>query len=165
MLSRRPRDTVALAGLVAFVLSAALTLLRGEELWNGSDAQYLLSGMLLADGHDLYGEVAAAQPPLMYALVAGATTVHDSWESARALFSGLQAVTAVLVAALALRLGAPRWAALLGGAWALLTPWALHEHGYVLPENVAAPLLLGTVLAVGAARPRLAGVLMALAIG
>ena len=32
-------------------------------------------------------------------------------------------------------------------AW--LTPWALREHAQLLPETVAAPLLLGAALAAG----------------
>lgn len=164
--SRRSTDLV-LAFAVSCVLAAALSLMRGVELWNDSDGQYLLSGMLLADGRELYGEVGAAQPPLMYLLVAVATLIHDSWVTSRVLFSGLQVVTAVLVAAvIGLRLALPRWAMLGGAVACVLSPWALHEHGHVLPEIAGTPFLLGMVLTLTgpSPRPRLAGVLGALAV-
>ncbi len=148
---------------VAALVAALLSLLWGTELWNDSDGQYLRSGLQLADGAALYDDVAAAQPPGMYVLVAAAATVHDGWESARVLFVALQGLTAVLVALLALRLGAPRWTAPVAAAAALLTPWALHEHGAVLPEVAATPALLGAVLL--GKRPAAAGVLLAVAVG
>ena len=47
---------------------------------------------------------------------------------------------------------------------ALLTPWAVHEHGALTPELLVAPLLLGAVLLGTSARwSPLAGVLVAVA--
>jgi hypothetical protein len=47
---------------------------------------------------------------------------------------------------------------------ALLTPWALREHAQLVPETVAAPLLMGAALAASRrATAALAGVLGAVA--
>ena len=57
-----------------------------------------------------------------------------------------EAAISLLVTIAVWRLTERRGASLAAGLLALLTPWSLREHAQLLPETVAAPLVLGTAL-------------------
>ena len=136
------------AGLAAL---AGLHAWRGIEYWNYSEGVYAYTARMLLDGHDIYGEVVAAQPPWQFLAGAVFLAVDDSIGFLRLGVGLLQLGAGVLAGVVVWRLTASRLAAAAAVPLALLTPWAVHEHGALTPETVALPLLLGAVLA--AARP------------
>ena len=74
-------------------------------------------------------------------------------------------MTGLLAAEAVWRLTASRAAALAAAGLVVVTPWATHQHGLLLPEQLGAPLLLGAALL--ASRPQTAcwaGVLAAVAV-
>lgn len=159
-----PRLLVVWATITAALL-LALALWQGESYWEYSDGVYSLSARQLLDGQALYRDFAAAQPPSLYYLAAGALAISDSPAAIRVLMALCEAVVSLQVLIAVLRL--TRWpgAALCAGAASLLVPWALREHAQLLPETLAAPLLMGAALAAGRrATSALAGVLAALAV-
>jgi hypothetical protein len=107
---------------------------------------YLYTSRLLLHGHDLYGSVVAAQPPPLFVLGTGVLAIHDSLGWARAAIGAVQVGTALLAATVVWRIVGSRAAALAAAPLTLITPWAVHEHGSLIPEMIAAPLLLGGVL-------------------
>ncbi len=126
---------------------------------------YALTSRLLLDGEDLYGDIVVAQPPLMFLVGGAALALEDSLSWLRLAVGGLQALTAGLVAVAVWRLTGKAVAAALAAPLAMVTPWAVHEHGLLTPELVGAPLLVGGALL--AARPRLApaaGLVLSLAV-
>ncbi len=130
-------------GVVVLVL---LQLGRGLEYWDFSEGVYALSSRLLLHGHGLYGDVVAAQPPGIFLFGALALALHDSLGTLR-LAVGLAELAGALVAAHAVwRLTASRLLTALTPVVYLLTPWAVHEHGSLLPETLAPLLLLPAAL-------------------
>src|SRR5439155_14278374 len=71
---------------------------------------------------------------------------HDGLLWARAVLAVIGALGGVLVFVTVLRLTQNRIAATGAGLFALLTPWALHEHSALTPETFIAPLLLVAAL-------------------
>ena len=162
---RMPRRDLLAAALAALALVVLLELARGQADWGPSEGVYALSARLLLEGGDLYGGLVASQPPWVYLFGAGALWVDDSLTWLRFACGLLQVLTAVLAAIAVWRLTAHRLAAVAAAALVVVTPWATHQHGLLLPEQLAAPLLLGAALL--AARPgtaRWAGVLVAVAV-
>ena len=162
------RGGLAPPALVGLALAAAtLTALhsaRGLDYWNYSEGVYALTARLLAHGGDVYGDVVAAQPPWQFLAGAGILSVEDSLPFLRGALGLVQVGTGLLAAAAVWRLTANRPATAAAVPLALLTPWAVHEHGALTPELLVAPLLLGAVLL--GTSPRwspLAGVLVAVA--
>ncbi|MCK9250112.1 MAG: hypothetical protein M0P31_14200 [Solirubrobacteraceae bacterium] len=152
-------------GVIGLMVLVVLHVVRGVEYWNFSEGVYAFTARLLLDGHDVYGDVVAAQPPVMLLAGAGILAVSDTIEGLRAGVALLQLAGGVLAALTAARLGASRAWVVATPALAMLLPWAVHEHGALTPEPIGLPLLLGAGLA--AARPghaaRVAGVLLAVA--
>ena len=151
--------------LVAFALAALLELVRGHADWGPSEGVYALTSRLLLDGGDLYGGLVASQPPWTYLFGAAVLALHDSLDALRLACGLLQVLTAVLACEAVWRLTASRAAAIATAGLVIVTPWATHQHGLLLPEQLGAPLLLGAALL--AARPgsaRWAGVLAAVAV-
>jgi hypothetical protein len=142
--ARRLAPAVAL--VVGAATLAALHLARGLEYWNYSEGVYALSARLLLRGDDLYGHVVAAQPPWQFLLGAGVLAVDDGLAPLRLALGGLQLLAGLLGARAVWRLTGSAPAAVLAAPAALLTPWAVHEHGALTPELLAAPLLLGAAL-------------------
>ncbi len=97
-----------------------------------------------------------AQPPTIFVVGGALLTIEDSTSWLRLALGGLQALTAGLAAFAVWRLTGRALAAVLTAALAMLTPWAVHEHGLLTPELVGAPLLVGAALL--AARSRYAPV-------
>ena len=155
-----------IAALVTTLGALALCqVVRGSTYWDFSEGVYALSARLLLHGGNLYGGIAAAQPPPIFVLGAGLLAIDDSITWLRLGVGVLQAGGALCVAGLTWRLTGSRVAAIVAGPLALLTPWAVHEHGQLTPELVGGPLLFaGAVLATGRrARPVALGLVLALA--
>jgi len=154
-----------LGGLAAFALAVALEIVRGHADWGPSEGVYALTSRLLLEGGDLYGGLVASQPPWVYLFGAGVLAIDDSLDALRLACGSLQVVTGLLAAEVVRRLTASRLAAILAAPLAVLTPWAVHQHGLLLPEVLGAPLLLGAALLASRAQTaRWAGVLAAIAI-
>ncbi len=158
------RERVA-AGVLALALVVALEGLRGHADWGPSEGVYALSSRLLLQGGDLYGTLVASQPPWVYLFGAGALWIDDSLDALRLACGLLQVLTGLLAAEAVWRLTANRLAAVVVAGLVVVTPWATHQHGLLLPEQLGAPLLLGAALL--AARPegaRWAGMLAGIAV-
>jgi len=154
-----------LAALAALALAVVLELVRGHADWGPSEGVYALSSRLLLHGGDLYGGLVASQPPWTYLFGAGVLAISDSLDALRFACGLLGMLTALLAAEAVWRLTAHRIAAIATAAIVIVTPWATHQHGLLLPEQLGAPLLLGAALL--ASRPagaRWAGVLAAVAV-
>jgi hypothetical protein len=139
----------ALGGLAALI---ALRLWQGLDYWSYSEGVYALTSRLWADGADLYGSMAAAQPPGVFLVGAGLLSIDDSAEWLRLAMGVAGLAGGLLASAATWRLSENRWAAIAACPLVLLSPWAVHEHGTLTPEVVAVPLLLGAALL--AADPR-----------
>lgn len=142
--------------LVAWLVLASAALLalaawQGQGYWEYSDGVYALSARQLLEGQALYRDFAAAQPPPLYLLGAGALALSDAPAAIRVVMALCEAVTSLLVLVAVWRLTRRRSVALCAALACLVTPWALREHAQLLPETVAAALLMGAALA--AARP------------
>jgi hypothetical protein len=132
----------AVLGLVALL---AVHFVERGYYWDYSEGVYALTAQLWLHGADLYGHVVAAQPPGVFVVGTGLLAVHDSLEWLRLGVGALQLGAGLIAASIVWRLTESRVAALLAPAAILLTPWALREHGALLPELVALPLLLGAL--------------------
>jgi len=161
-MTRRDRFGAALA---AFSLAVVLEIVRGHADWGPSEGVYALTSRLFLNGGDLYGALVASQPPWTYLFGAGVLAIDDSLSALRLACGLLQVVTALLAAEAVWRLTTQRLAAIAAAALVMLTPWATHQHGLLLPEQLGAPLLVGAALL--ASRPasaRWAGVLAGIAV-
>lgn len=140
--------------LVAWLVLAAAALValaawQGQSYWEYSDGVYSLSARQLLEGHALYRDFAGAQPPPLYLLGAAALALSDTPGAIRALMALCEAATSLLVLVAVWRLTRRPGIALAAALAALVTPWALREHAQLLPETVAAPLLMGAALTAG----------------
>src|SRR5256885_13723769 len=75
---------VAVFLLGGIALLVALRIWQGDAYWSYSDGVYALSARLVLHGHDLYREIAAAQPPPVFYAGALLLAVHDSLDALRA---------------------------------------------------------------------------------
>ena len=153
--------------LLAATALAALAAWQGQGYWEYSDGVYSLSARQLLDGQALYRDFAGAQPPPLYLLGAGALALGDSPAAIRLLMALCAAATSLLVLVAVWRLTRRPGVALGAALACLVTPWALREHAQLLPETVAAPLLLGAALLAGRPGPGralAAGILGAVAV-
>lgn len=142
----------------------AVALWQGQSYWEYSDGVYSLSARYVLDGQSLYSEFAAAQPPSLFYVGAAVLAIDDSATAIRVAMAACKAVVSLLVLIVVWRLTRRRDAALLAALASLLTPWALREHAQLLPETLAAPLVMGAALAASRRTTAvLAGVLGAVA--
>jgi hypothetical protein len=149
---------------LSVLVLVALALWQGQGYWEYSDGVNSLSARYVLDGGSLYSDFAAAQPPSLFYVGAAVLAVHDSVTALRVAMAAFKAVTSLLVLVAVWRLTRRRDAALLAALAALVTPWALREHAQLLPETLAAPLVMGAALAASRRTTTvLAGVLGALA--
>jgi hypothetical protein len=147
-----PRN-VAIAALALGVAALVVEhLIRGNAYWDYSEGVYLFSSRLLLHGGDLYGSIVAAQPPPLFVAGAGLLSIDDSLGWVRWAIGAVEVGTGLLAAQLVWRLTASSPAAALAAPLILLTPWAVHEHGSLIPEMFVAPLILGGVLLAPQAR-------------
>ena len=163
--TRLPRGDLVASGLLALALTVSLQVARGHADWGPSEGVYALSSRLLLHGGDLYGALVASQPPWTYLFGAATLAIDDSLDALRFACGLLQVVTALLAAEAVWRLTRNRVAAISAAGLVVVTPWATHQHGLLLPEQLGAPLLLGAALF--ASRPataRVGGVLAGIAV-
>ena len=155
-------EAVLLAALV--VELALLWLWQRNGYWDFSDGVYAQTARELLHGAHLYGGVAAAQPPPIYLLGAGLLAIHDGLASLRVGMALAELASALLVAYALVRLGARRSVAFVAALATPLLPIELHEHAQLIPETLAAPLLMaGAVLVASPRRSAWGGVAVALA--
>jgi Dolichyl-phosphate-mannose-protein mannosyltransferase len=164
---RRPAPALAAWALLAVGLLVLLRIWQGEAYGEYSDGVYALTGRLVLEGSALYRDVAAAQPPPVYYVGAGLLALFgDSVDGLRSGLAVAELATSLLVFVCVWRLTRSQAAAVVAALVALVTPWALREHAQLVPETLAAPLVLGAALAgsrSGRAGTTAAGVLAALA--
>ncbi|MEA2156956.1 MAG: hypothetical protein QOE11_3096 [Solirubrobacteraceae bacterium] len=163
--SRLPRRDRVAAALLACAFVVVLERVRGHADWGPSEGVYALTSRLLLHGGDLYGGLVASQPPWVYLFGAIPLSIHDSLDSLRFGCGLLQVLTGLLASEVVWRLTASRLAAFATVPLVVLTPWATHQHGLLLPEQLGAPLVMAAALL--ASRPqtaRWAGVLAAVAV-
>jgi hypothetical protein len=135
-------------GAVAVVVEFALIALwQRNGYWEFSDGVYLLSGREFLHGLVPYRDFAAAQPPGVYLVGAGLLWVHDGLAAARAGLGIVGLITAVLVGVAVWRLTERPELTVIAVLAAPLLPITLHEHAQLIPETLAAPLILGAALA------------------
>ena len=127
----------------------ALAWWQGQAYWEYSDGVYALSARQLLDGQSLYADFAAAQPPPLYYVAAAALAVSDSPASIRVLMALCEAAVSLLVLIAVRRLTRSAAVALCAAAVCFVTPWALREHAQLLPETLAAPLVMAAALTAG----------------
>src|SRR5256714_6672297 len=135
---------VFLLGGVAVL--AALRIWQGDAYWSYSDGVYALTARLVLHGHDLYRDVAAAQPPPVFYAGALLFAVADSLDALRMGLSAVDLATGALVLAATWRLTGRHAPAVAAGLLALVTPLALHDHALLTPETLAAPLVMAAAL-------------------
>ena len=123
-----------------------MQVVHGLSYWNYSEGVYALTTRLFLHGGDLYGTVVAAQLPPIFVAGAGILAVHDGITWLRLVLGALQLGAGLLGAVAVWRMTRSTVGAALTAPLALLTPWAIHEHGALTPEMFLAPLLLGGVL-------------------
>ena len=167
---RVPRRAPAAPLLLLWVAAAVSVLAaqmvwRGHAYWNFSDGVYLETSRLLLEGQDLYGQVAAAQPPALFLAGAAILSASTGLTWVHAVLSLVCLVNGVLVAVVVRRLTARTALAALAGLTSLVVPWTVRGHLDLTPESFAAPLLLGAAL-LGVRRETAvwAGVVAALAV-
>lgn len=131
------------AAIVEFILLAAW---QRNGYWEFSDGVYLLSGREFLHGLVPYRDFAAAQPPPVYLVGAGLLWIHDGLAAARAGLAVAELITAALVGGAVWRLSGRRELTAIAVLAAPLLPITLHDHAQLIPETLAAPLLLGAAL-------------------
>ena len=129
--------------VIEFVL---LALWQRNGYWEFSDGVYLLSGRGFLHGLVPYRDFAAAQPPGVYLVGAGLLWVHDGLAAARAGLGIVGLITSLLVGVAVWRLTERPELTMAAVLVAPLLPITLHEHAQLIPETLAAPLILGAVL-------------------
>ncbi|MEA2372832.1 MAG: hypothetical protein QOH12_3226 [Solirubrobacteraceae bacterium] len=137
-----PRGVAVGGATLGLVTLLAVHFAERGSYWDYSEGVYALTAQLWLHGADLYGHLVAAQPPGVFVVGAGLLAVHDSLDWLRLGVGGLQLAGGVIAASIVWRMSGRRLAAVATPAAMLLTPWALHEHGALLPELVALPVLL-----------------------
>ncbi len=137
-----PRGPALAGGTLGLVTLLAVHLAERGSYWDYSEGVYALTSQLWLRGADLYGHVVAAQPPGVFVVGAGLLAIHDSLDWLRLGVGALQLGSGLIAASIVWRVTGRRFVTVLTPAAMLLTPWALHEHGALLPELVALPLLL-----------------------
>lgn len=162
---RIPWSVIVSAAAVVVIELVLLAVWQRNAYWEFSDGVYAQSARELVQGLAPYRDFAAAQPPAVYLVGAVLLEVHDGLASLRAGMAVADLVSAVLVCVCVWRLTKVRGAAVAAAVVAPLLPIGLHEHAQLIPETLAAPLLLGGALM--CARPARAvwgGMLLALAV-
>ena len=136
------------AGLVVAVLieAALLALWQRNGFWEVSDGVYAATARAWLHGHGVYRDVAAAQPPPVYVFGLIMLAIHDGLAPLRAGLGLVDAGTALLTATCVWRLTGRRDATAVAALGLPLLVISLHEHAQLVPETLAAPLLLGGAL-------------------
>lgn len=133
----------SLLGLAALL---ALHFWTRWAYWNYSEGVYVQTARLFRHGADLYGHVVVSQPPGVVLFGTIVEAIRDSLGWVRFAVGLVQLGTGVLGAIAVWRMTGSRVAAMLAPPLALLTPWAVHEHGALTPDILGAPILLAAAL-------------------
>lgn len=142
-----------------------LALWQRNGYWEVSDGVYAATARAWLHGHVPYRDVAAAQPPLVYVTGVVLLALHDGLSSVRAGMAALDLVTASLSGLCVWRLTARRDATAVTVLGLPLLAIGLHEHAQLMPETIAAPLLMsGVLLCSRTQRSTPGGVVLALAV-
>ncbi len=162
---RSGRPAVILAVLLAAVEFTLLAIWQGNADWGFSNGVYAETAREFLHGFVPYKQVAAAQPPPVFLLGALLLAIDDGPAALHIGLGAIDLLTAALVALAVWRLERRRVPALAAGLLAPLVPITLAGHAQLVPETLAAPLVLGG--AILCATPRRAGwgaLLLALAV-
>lgn len=141
-----PGPVVALLVVGGLLELGLLALWQRNGYWDFSDGVYAQSAREFLHGLVPYRDFAAAQPPPVYLVGVALLAVHDGLSSVRAGLGLVDLITAALVGVGVWRLSGRRWLAVAAAALTPLLPVSLREHAQLIPENFAAPLLLGGAL-------------------
>lgn len=153
-----PRHAIRARGRIGLVVAvlveaALLALWQRNGFWEVSDGVYAATARAWLHGHVLYRDVAAAQPPVVYVFGLVMLTIHDGLAALRAGLGLVNAATALLTATCVWRLTGRRDATAVAALGLPLLTISLHEHAQLVPETLAAPLLLaGALLCAGGDR-------------
>ncbi len=151
--------------LLAVVELALLAAWQRNGYWEFSDGVYAVSAREFLHGLVPYRDFAAAQPPPVYLAGALLLAVYDGAASLHVGLALFDLAAAVLVGVCVWRLDGRCWLAVAAGAISPLLPISLHEHAQLVPETLAAPLLLaGALWAARPTRATAAAVVLALAV-
>lgn len=151
------------AGLVLELVLLAVWQRNGY--WDFSDGVYAESSREFLHGMVPYRDFAIAQPPLVYLVGVVLLAIHDGLASIRAGMALADLVTAILVGVCAWRLTGLRAVAVATALLSPLLPISLYGHAQLVPETLAAPLLLaGVLLCARRGGAGVGGVLLALAV-
>lgn len=140
------RSRLGLGLVVAVLVAAGVHVLLRATYWDYSEGVYALSAHLMLHGSRLYDGLIGAQPPGVFLYGAASLVLHGGLEWLRAAVAALQVAAGVLAGVTVWRLTRRPVIAILTPAALLLTPWAVREHGALLPELVGLPLLLSMPL-------------------
>jgi hypothetical protein len=156
---------VVLLALAGGVLELALLLAwQRNAYWSFSDGVYALTAREFLHGLAPYRDVATAQPPPVFLVGALLLAVSDTVTALDVGLGLVNLATAALVVACVWRLDGRVWLALLAGALAPLLPISLASHAQLVPETLAAPLILaGAFLCARSERQWLGAIVLALA--
>jgi hypothetical protein len=164
---RRPiAPWVILVVVAVGVVEAVLLIAWQRDAYvNFSDGVYALSAREFLHGVMPYRDFAAAQPPPVFLVGAVLLAVSDTVGSLHVGLGLVDLITAGLVGFCVWRIDGRVWPAALALVLAPLVPITLNGHAQLLPETIAAPLLLGAAI-VCAREPRqlAGGVVLALAV-
>ena len=159
----RGSEFVVFALLLGVIELVLLALWQRNGYWDFSDGVYADTARELLHGASLYHDVAAAQPPPVYLIGTLLLALHDGLTALRTGLALADLASAALVALAVWRLSGERWLALVAGLAAPLLPISLHEHAQLIPETLAAPLIMLGALFCARDRSTLGGVALALA--
>ncbi len=137
---------VVLALLIGLVEVILLMVWQRDSSWGAGNGVYALSAREFLHGLLPYHDFAAAQPPPILLVGAGLLALSDTAMSLRVGLALVDMATAVLVGVCVWRLERRAWLALAAGAFAPLLPISLNGHAQLVPETLAAPLVLGGAL-------------------
>jgi hypothetical protein len=141
-----PSAWLVFAGVGVVLEFALLAWWQRNGYWEFSDGVFLLRGREFLHGFVPYRDFAAAQPPVVYLVGAVLLWVHDGLVAARVGLGITGLVTAVLAGVVVWRLTERRGLTVIAVLAMPLLPITLHEHAQLIPETLAAPLILGAVL-------------------
>jgi hypothetical protein len=131
------------AALLGLAVLVGIHLALAGTYWDYSEGVYALTSRLWLHGSALYSRTIAAQPPGVFIVGAGLLAIHDSLEWLRFSVAVLDLGAGVIGAVVVWRISRSKPATLLAPASLLLAPWLVREHGALLPELVALPVLMG----------------------
>lgn len=154
------RRAVLLVAALGVLEMALLLWWQGNAYWNFSDGVYALSSREFLHGVVPYHDFAAAQPPPVFLFGTLLLAVSDGVGALHVGLGLINLVSAGLVGVGVWRLDGRVWPACLAALVAPLLPISLIGHAQLLPETLAAPLLLAGAMLCARARGQVGGGLL-----